>query len=339
LVPAEREMKKISMQDIADKLGVSKGTVSLVLSGKAKSGRVSEKTCQKVKQLAAEMNYYPNEIARSLTTGRTMSIGVIVTDISNEFFGNLTFHIQERAKKYGYTVITTNTNESIEEYNKAVTILLNRQTDGIILVPVDGGEEITQRVLARHIPLVQVDRFYPGLKASYIVVDNYKISAEMTEMLIRKGYRKIAVICYDIRLNALLDRKQGCIDVLNRYNLFDPALIKDIHYEKQEEEIHQAILECKNYSGSVDAIFFCSRRVFITGVKYMHKEGIRISEEMDVVCFDKIDSFAIANIPFHYIEQPIQEMGENAVDILMNQIDGEKRLYHSVLEATIRRHA
>lgn len=91
-------MKKISMQDIADKLGVSKGTVSLVLSGKAKSGRVSEKTCQKVKQLAAEMNYYPNEIARSLTTGRTMSIGVIVTDISNEFFGNLTFHIQERAK-------------------------------------------------------------------------------------------------------------------------------------------------------------------------------------------------------------------------------------------------
>jgi LacI family transcriptional regulator len=332
-------MKKVSMQDIADKLGVSKGTVSLVLSGKAKSGRVSEETCLKVKQLAADMNYYPNEIARSLTTGRTMSIGVIVTDISNEFFGNLTFHIQERAKKYGYTVITTNTNESIDEYNNAVTILLNRQTDGIILVPVDGGEEITERIISRHIPLVQVDRFYPGLKASYIVVDNYQISAEMTEMLIKKGHRRIAVVCYDIRLNALIDRKQGCIDVLNRYNLFDPALIKDIHYEQQEEEIHQTIIEFKNNADKVDAIFFCSRRVFITGVKYMHKEGIRISEEMDVVCFDKIDSFSIANIPFNFIEQPIKEMGEKAVDILMNQINGEMRLNQTVLEAKIRRHA
>lgn len=332
-------MKKVSMQDIADKLGVSKGTVSLVLSGKAKSGRVSEETCLKVKQLAADMNYYPNEIARSLTTGRTMSIGVIVTDISNEFFGNLTFHIQERAKKYGYTVITTNTNESIDEYNNAVTILLNRQTDGIILVPVDGGEEITERIISRHIPLVQVDRFYPGLKASYIVVDNYQISAEMTEMLIKKGHRRIAVVCYDIRLNALIDRKQGCIDVLNRYNLFDPALIKDIHYEQQEEEIHQTIIEFKNNADKVDAIFFCSRRVFITGVKYMHKEGIRISEEMDVVCFDRIDSFSIANIPFNFIEQPIKEMGEKAVDILMNQINGEMRLNQTVLEAKIRRHA
>ena len=324
------------MQDIANKLGVSKGTVSLVLTGKDKSGRVSEGTSLKVKKMASEMNYYPNEIARSLTTGRTMSIGVIITDISNEFFGNLTFNIQERAKKYGYTVITTNTNESLDEYNNAVTILLNRQTDGIILVPVDGGQKVTEKIIERHIPLVQVDRFYPDIKASYIIVDNYKISAEMTDLLIKKGHRRIAVICYDIKLNALIDRKQGCIDVLNRHNLFDPNLIKDINYEHQETEINQAIVEFKNNTNKVDAVFFCSRRVFITGVKYMHKEGIRISEEMDIVCFDKIDSFSIANIPFNFIEQPIKEMGEKAVDILMEQINGEKNIQQCVLDAEIK---
>jgi len=329
-------MKKVSMQDIANKLGVSKGTVSLVLTGKDKSGRVSEGTSLKVKKMASEMNYYPNEIARSLTTGRTMSIGVIITDISNEFFGNLTFNIQERAKKYGYTVITTNTNESLDEYNNAVTILLNRQTDGIILVPVDGGQKVTEKIIERHIPLVQVDRFYPDIKASYIIVDNYKISAEMTDLLIKKGHRRIAVICYDIKLNALIDRKQGCIDVLNRHNLFDPNLIKDINYEHQETEINQAIVEFKNNTNKVDAVFFCSRRVFITGVKYMHKEGIRISEEMDIVCFDKIDSFSIANIPFNFIEQPIKEMGEKAVDILMEQINGEKNIQQCVLDAEIK---
>ena len=139
-----KKKKKVSIQDIADKLGVSKGTVSLVLSGKAEGSRISDEMSKKVKETAEEMNYQPNEIARSLSTGKTMTIGVIVTDISNEFFGNLTFHIQEQAKKYGYTVITTNTNESLDEFSNAVTTLLNKQVDGIIFVPVDNGRQIAE---------------------------------------------------------------------------------------------------------------------------------------------------------------------------------------------------
>lgn len=324
------------MQDIADKLGLSKGTVSLVLSGKARGSRVSEKTCRKVRQTAEEMNYQPNEIARSLSTGKSMSIGVVITDISNEFFGNLTFHIQEQAKKYGYTVITTNTNECLEEFNDAATILLNKQIDGIILVPVAGGQEIAERIVKRHIPMVQVDRYFPDMKASYIIVDNYKVSAEIIELLIKKGNRKIATVCYDIDLNALRERRQGYIDTMNRYGLLDTTLIKNINYEDQEEQIKQAIVDLKNNPDKVDAIFFCSRRVFITGVKYMHREGIKIPEDMEVLCFDKIDSFSIANIPIHYIEQPIGEMGKKAVDILMEQINGANDIKQYVLDAEIK---
>ncbi len=324
------------MQDIADKLGLSKGTVSLVLSGKARGSRVSEETCRKVKQTAEEMNYQPNEIARSLSTGKSMSIGVVITDISNEFFGNLTFHIQEQAKKYGYTVITTNTNECLEEFNNAVTILLNKQIDGIILVPVAGGQEIAVRIVKRHIPMVQVDRYFPDMKASYIIVDNYKVSAEIIELLIKKGNRRIATVCYDIDLNALRERRQGYIDTMNRYGLLDTTLIKNINYEDQEEQIKQAITDLKNNPDKVDAIFFCSRRVFITGVKYMHREGIKIPEDMEVLCFDKIDSFSIANIPIHYIEQPIGEMGKKAVDILIEQINGANDIKQYVLDAEIK---
>lgn len=329
-------MKRVSIQDIADKLGVSKGTVSLVLSGKAQGNRISEKTSLKVKQMAEEMNYYPNEIARSLSTGITMSIGVIVTDISNEFFGNLTFHIQERAKEYGYTVITTNTNESLEEFNSAVTTLLNQQVSGIIFVPVAKGEKIVEKIMKRHIPMVQIDRYHPDINASYIIVDNYKVSAEVTELMIKKRNKRIAVVCYDINLNALTERRQGCIDVLNQNGLFDPTLVKNINYEDQEEEIKQAIISLKNNPNKVDAIFFCSRKVFITGVKYMHREGIKIPEEMEVVCFDKIDSFAITNIPINYIEQPIKKMGVKAVDVLIEQINGAKDIKQCVFDAEIK---
>ncbi|MCE5205945.1 MAG: LacI family transcriptional regulator [Porphyromonadaceae bacterium] len=317
-----KKKRKVSMQDIADQLGVSKGTISLVLSGKAESGRISEEMCRKVRATAEEMNYQPNEIARSLSTGKTMTIGVIVSDISNEFFGSMTFHIQEQAKKYGYTVVTTNTNENLDEFNKMVTILLNKQVDGIIFVPVDNGQHIAARITKRHIPLVQIDRFYSDLEASYIVVDNYKISAKTTEHLILKGLKRIAVICYDFDVSALIERRQGCIDTLSKYNLLDPGLIKNIRYQYQEEDLKQAIHDLKNNSDKIDAIFFCSRKVFITGVKYMYKNAISIPEDMEVVCFDKIDSFAIANIPIIYIEQPIRKMGEKAVDILMEQMNG-----------------
>jgi Transcriptional regulators len=329
-------MKKVSMQDIADRLGVSKGTVSLVLSGKGKDGRISEEMCLKVKRTAEEMNYYPNEIARSLSTGMTMSIGVIVTDISNEFFGNLTFHIQERAKKYGYTVITTNTNESLEEFDDAVTILLNKQIDGIIFVPVVGGEKVAEKIIKRHLPVVQIDRFFPDMKASYIIVDNHTASVKAIELLIQKGCRRIAVICYDIDLNALTDRRQGYIDTMSRYGLLEPALIKNIRYEDQEEQIREAIIDLKSNPAKVDAIFFCSRRVFITGIKYMHREGIKIPEEMEVICFDKIDTISIANIPIDYIEQPIQKMGEKAVDILIEQINGNDGIKQYVFDAEIK---
>lgn len=325
-------MRKTSIQDIASKLGVSKGTVSLVLSGKAKEGRISEEMCKKVKQMAAEMNYQPNEVARSLSTGKTMSIGVIVTDISNEFFGYLTFYIQEQAKKYGYSVITTNSNEDLKEFNSAVTVLLNRQIDGIILVPVDGGEKAARKILERHVPMVQVDRYYPAIQANYIVVNNYEASAKATELLIKKGFKKIAVICYDLEQNTLIERKRGYTDVMSRYGLLDRTLIKDIDYANQEEEIKHAIIDLKNSKEKVDAIFFCSRRVFTIGVKYIYQEGVRVPEDMELLCFDKTELFSVVNMPINYIEQPIKEMGEKAVDILMRQINDSSEVQQCVLE-------
>ncbi len=296
---------------------------------------MSEKTADRVKKMAAEMHYYPNDIARSLSTGTTMSIGVIITDISNEFFGNLTFHIQEQAKKYGYMVITTNTNERLDEFENAVTTLMNKQVDGIILVPVAGGQEIVERVIRKQVPVVQVDRSFPGIDASSIVIDNYKVSKKAIELLVHKGCRKIASIGYDMNVNALIDRRNGYIDALKRYELLDRTLIKNIDYENQEKQIEQAVIDLKNNSEKVEALFFCSKRVFTTGMNYIHREGVKIPDDMEVLCFDKIDAFSIIDYPIHYIEQPIQEMGEKAVDILMEQIDGRKNVVHLVLDAGI----
>lgn len=147
----------VLMKDIAEAVGVSNATVSLVLGGKSGS-RVSESVKNKVLQTAKEMGYHSNDLARSLRTGRTNLISVIVTDISNDFFGKMSFYIQEEAKKYGYLVITANTNESDSELESIIHVLISKKVDGVIVVPTQNCKEMLEDVIKSGTPVVQIDR-------------------------------------------------------------------------------------------------------------------------------------------------------------------------------------
>ena len=164
-----------SMQDIARRLNISRSTVSLVLSGKS-DGRVSEAVKKKVLETAKEMNYHLNELARSLRVGSSNLISVIVTDISNEFFSQMTFHIQEAAKKAGYLVLTINSNENDDEFEQMARILISKQVDGIIAVPTPDGTDALKMIIDQNVPLVTVDRYCEGVEADYVGVDNYEAS-------------------------------------------------------------------------------------------------------------------------------------------------------------------
>lgn len=309
------------MQSIADKLGVSKGTVSLVLSGKAKGKRVSDELSQRIIKTAKEMNYQPNELARGLRTGYSKTIGLILADVSNEFFGLLAFHIQKMAKQLGFMVIITNTHESLDELNDVVVMLINRRVDGFIMVPSDGSETNVMKILEHKIPLVLVDRYFDNINTSYVVLDNYQASVDLTKKLITYGCKKIAMIRHKNSLSVTKERTNGCIDILVAEGMYDEKLIKDIRYTNEENDIKRAIKELKEDFIGVDAIFFHSHRLFVIGVKNMLKLGIRIPEDIHVGCFDKIDAFAMSYFPIVYVEQPIKDMAEKSVDILVKQIE------------------
>ena len=205
----------VSMQDIADRLGVSRSTVSLVLSGKAGS-RVSEDVKKKVFQAARELNYHVNEVARSLRTGSSRLIGVIVTDISNEFFGRLTFHIQEEAKKAGYLVLTINTNENPADFGEMVRVLIGKQVDGIIAVPPSGGGSDIVHIQEMGVPVVTVDRPCDGVEVDYVGVDNYAGARSAVDALIRNGKARIDMLRSDASWFGITyreDRDGVCADL------------------------------------------------------------------------------------------------------------------------------
>ncbi len=326
-------MKKASMQDIADRVGVSRCAVSLVLSGKAKDKRISESLSDRILQDAKELNYTPNELARGLRTGLTKTLGVIVADISNEFFGELVYHIQQQAISFGYSTIVTNSNEDPDEMLNGIRLLTNRQVDGIIMVPTNNSHQIARQIMSMNIPLVQVDRFIPGLDASYVILDNFKASFDLTERLVSLGRRKIAMLGH--KTSALNGRSEGYIKALKSHGAYNDKLIKGINYSSETEDIRQAIDDL--FLGSAaDAVIFQSHELFFTGMRCILDKGIDVHDKVRVACFDKTDALALVNFPLLYVEQPVRSIGEEAVKIMINRINGTPYTIQKVFEGTIR---
>ncbi|MDR1720083.1 MAG: LacI family transcriptional regulator [Dysgonamonadaceae bacterium] len=316
-------MERVSIKTIAEQLGISVTAVSLVLNGKERgetSGRVGKEMAEKIRQAAREMNYEPNNLARGLKMGRSETIGLVIADISNLFFANLAFHIQEHAEKFGYGVIITNTNESDLKMEKMTKILERRQVDGFIIVPTEYGEPYVRNLTRRNIPVVLIDRYYPKLNVSAVVIDNYKASREITNNLVESGCRHIGLIIYKSALHHMKERKNGYVDELKDHGLFNPSLIKEVSYSYLSEDIDIAIESLLMKDETIDGIFFATNTLSLMGLKRMLHADPQALSKIKVASFDKSDAFDFMHVTIPYIQQPIPEMGKSAVELLMKQI-------------------
>jgi LacI family transcriptional regulator len=313
-------MIRVSIKSIARELGVSTTAVSLVLSGKEKEGRVGKDMAEKIRLKAKEMHYEPNHLARGLRMGCSQTIGLIVADISNLFFANLAFHIQEHAEKFGYSVIITNTNESDLKLEKMVNVLKSRQVDGFIIVPTEHGKPYVEDLIKRNIPTILVDRYFPEINVGSVVVDNYNASVKAVKSLIDQGCRNIGLIIYKNRLPHMLERKRGYIDAVTEHGFYNPNGIKEINYSLISSDIPIAIESLMMKENNIDGIFFATNTLSMLGIKQLMNMKIQIPEDIKVVCFDKSDAFDFTNISIPYIQQPLPEMGRKAVELLLEQM-------------------
>ncbi|MDR1556032.1 MAG: LacI family transcriptional regulator, partial [Tannerellaceae bacterium] len=308
----------VSIKHIAEALGISTASVSLVLSGRAVEGRVSKDIADKIRETAKSMNYMPNGLARSLRMGRTNTIGLIVADISNPFFSNMAFHIQEKAESLGYTVIIANTNEDNKQMEKMIDVLKSRQVDGFLIVPTENGDKYIVQLVENKMPLVLIDRYFPDIQTNNVIVDNYKASYNATRLLLRKGCRNIALFTYKSKLQHIVERKKGYCDALKEAGLYNKELLFEVGYRDLQEDIH-ACLD-KSIQQEADGVFFTTNSISISGIKELLSRNIRVEEDLPVVCFDKSDAFDFMDISIPYVRQPVADMGQTSVDILVDQI-------------------
>jgi LacI family transcriptional regulator len=318
--------KKVSIKDIAQTVGVSTALVSYVLNNKEKEARVGKEIAQVIRDTAADMGYQPNQIAKSLKTGKSHTFGLIVADISNPFFANLARNVEDEAKKFNYTVIFASADENAEKSQNLINILTERQVDGFIIAPAENSQNQIEALLKHNIPLVLIDRYFQGLDTNYVVTNNYEASYNAVSHLIETGKKNIGMVAYKTDLVHMLDRKRGYIDALKDNKLLKAKtpLIKTVDFNSNQEEVGEGIRELFDQNPAMDALFFATNTLTLKGLKSLNKMQYKVPDDVAVVCFDESEAFDFFYSPLTYIEQPLLEMGRKAVQILIKNIADKK---------------
>lgn len=309
-------MGEVTIKDIAEKTGVSYATVSRTLNHL--SG-VNAATREKILAAAREMGYRPNIHARSLKTNKTYTIALILPDISNPFFADLAFAVNEYVYEKGYTTILCSTNWDVENEAKQIERMENQRVDGIIYKPA-GKNPIDLSGIS--IPSVLLSCI-PGENSTYIEVDNYTGGRMAADHLVECGYTRFAFVggTRDSQSNQI--RIDGYYDRLTE-------LGKDIRTERilyggfSVESGYRLAAELMASEEKPDAIF-CGNDLIAIGVQqFLLEHDHKVPEEIGVVGFDDILLAGLPQIQMTTISQPRTLMGKTAAEILLASIDGSE---------------
>jgi len=320
-------VKRSSISDIAKRLGVSNTLVSMVLNGKAKENRISEETIKRVFEVAKELNYQPNQLARGLRTGKSKTIGLIVADISNPFFSRIGRKIEDEASKYGYHVIFCSSDENTQKTKTLINVLNERQVDGFIISPTAGSQQQIKELLDSDIPVVLIDRYFTELETNYIAIDNYTSSYKIVKSLIVQGYKRIGSLFFNTDMVHMKHRMNGYKDACKEAGIqLDERWIRNVDFENLEESIKKEMKALISPEIDCDSFFFPTGELAVKSLEGLAEDDIHIFNHTGISCFDDPEAFHFSPFPVITLTQPINEIGNKAIDIIMEEIESENEV-------------
>ena len=316
-------MKRISLKDIARQAGVAPSTVSCVINGKAKERRISDRVAEQIEALTKELGYRPNQTAVSLRTGKSSIIGLIVEDISNDFFACLAKTIEDKAYSLGYRMIYCSTENNDDKGNELIRMLLHQQVDGFLITPSKGMDKQVIELVKSHKPVVLMDRFFPDMKVPNVTVHNYGGVQAGVEHLVKKGYSNIAFVTVDLDQIQMHQREKGFRETVSEQGLHHSLqLILKLPYNQLKDACIKQISAFLQDHPGIDAVFFATNYLGIYGLESIELLQLSIPRDLAVICFDDHDIFRIVKPGITVIEQPIEEIAKTAIQMLINSIEG-----------------
>ncbi|TGE26991.1 LacI family DNA-binding transcriptional regulator [Hymenobacter metallicola] len=310
--------KRTLINDIASHLEVSIATVSLVLNGKAKQNRISDAVAERVLKYVEEVGYKPNHLAKSLRTGKTNIIGLVVEDISNPFFATVAWLIEKQAFERGYRIIYCSTDNNTAKTKELIAMFQEQHVDGFIIVPSEGIEKEVSNILREQTPTVLFDRYLPGLATNYIVVDGAQGTYEATRHLLEQGFANVGFVTTDSTQTQMEARLHGYARALTEQNLAQK--VKRVTVTKDTQPIVADIHAFIQANPELDALIFSTNYLSIYGLEAIGRLGRRIPDDLAIISYDDHDLFRLYTPAITVIAQPVESIAKNVIDILLHEL-------------------
>ncbi|MFI5452160.1 LacI family DNA-binding transcriptional regulator [Pedobacter sp. UC225_61] len=319
-------MKALSIKDIALKANVSITTVSFIINGKAKEKSISDAVIKKVQQIIIDSGYKPNQIARSLRTGNSNIIGLIIEDISNSFFSRIARLIEDKAYKKGYKIIYSSTENNVEKAQELINLFKSRKVDAYIISPIKGIEEDIQLLLNEHKPVILFDRNLPELNTNYVGANHFVASYQGVESFIKQGKKSIALVTIDIDVQQIIERYEGYKKALIDYAIpVDEELVLKIPFNQPEVDTIKQIKQLFK-AKKIDAVLFATNYLAISGLKVLKQINKKIDDQFAVIGYDDHEAFELHTPSVSTIQQPLEEIAETIIKLILNQLSSKTKL-------------
>jgi len=313
--------KRLSIVDIANSLNISKTSVSFILNGRAEEKRISEELVARVNKFVEEVGYKPNSLAKSLRTGKSNIIGLMVEDISNPFFASIARLIEDRAYKNGYKIIYCSTDNDTGKTQDLIQMFQDRHVDGYIIAPPEGIEENISGLLKSNLPVVLFDRYLPKVATDYVVVDNKASTYKATQLLIEQGFKNIAFITFSSEQSQMLDRMAGYEQAVKEAKL--KPQIKEVKFQQDSDLIIEPVNEYLQANRHLDAILFGTNHIGVCGLKVITRMGLKVPDDLAIISFDDYDVFELYSPSITAIAQPAEEIADKVITLLLNKLNGK----------------
>lgn len=306
---------KVTAAQVASLAGVSQSAVSRVFTPGAS---VSAKTASKVRDAAESLGYRPNVLARSLITGKSRIIGLVVGYLDNQFYPDVLERLSNALKAEGYHVLVFMASRTSGNIDKVLEEILDYQVDGILLAAVSMSSELAHRCRGAGVPVVMFNRTQDDDHLSSITSDNVAGGRKIAEHLLQCGYRRIGYIAGWEGASTQRDREQGFLEGLRAGGVSLHAReVGDFHYELAQEAARKMF----STEDRPDAVFVCNDHMAFAVMDVLRSElGLGVPEDVAVVGYDDVPVAAWAAYNLTTVRQPAGRMVEATVQTLMDQI-------------------
>ena len=331
--------KSAKLKDIAEALNVSIATVSRALNDKPD---ISQKTKDKVLELAKKMDYQPNNLAISLRKKSESNIvGVVLPDVSHFFFSSVLDGIMRQAHQKNHLVLVGETLHQQKKEKKIIEDFLYYGISGLLIVPAKESdyESILSPVLHRRIPTIVIDRIYDDYNGNYVRYDDVNGAILAVQHLIDQGYKKIAHIGSDDKRSVGLERRNGYTLALGQNNIsINPDYLKIVNVNETEKSVESGYQACKeffNLSNPPDGIFTVTDDVALGVYKYAKEHNINIPNQLGVVGFS--DSIISKHLDpkLSTIHQDGKMIGEQSFNIYFQALQTDKAIFQKTFQSKL----